>query len=90
MRRRRTKITARQSLLHQHKAIYDQEIAAEPRRAKAGWFYDPEKEATYRYWTGSRWSDLVSSELRHDHPPIAPEPEELSLWSKLKRATGRE
>ena len=86
---RKTKITARQILLRQHKAIYEQELAAN-RKAKAGWFYDPQEKAPYRYWTGSRWSDFVSSELRHDHPEIAPEPVKQSLWGRLKRLTGRE
>lgn len=82
------KITARQSLLHQHKQIYEQETAF--KRAKAGWFYDPDNQATYRYWTGSRWSEHVSAELRFDHPPVAdPEPKP-TLWRRLKALTGRE
>ncbi len=85
---RKTKITGKQIHGLRFKEIYEQELAAN-RRAKAGWFYDPEKEAKYRYWTGSKWSDHLSATLRHDHPVVEEETTE-SLWTKLKRATGRD
>lgn len=29
----------------------------------AGWFYDPQKLAPYRYWNGSKWTDETRDEL---------------------------
>lgn len=30
---------------------------AHMRNAGAGWYYDPDDEAIYRYWDGSSWTD---------------------------------
>lgn len=89
MRNRRVKMTALQSVMHQHKQIYDQEVAAQ-RSARAGWFYDPQKQSTYRYWTGSRWTEHTSDELRFDHPPVEDPPAKPTIWRKLKALLGRE
>lgn len=33
------------------------------KKAKAGWYYDPRKQARYRYWDGAHWTDEVVEEL---------------------------
>ena len=36
----------------------------------AGWYNDPSSRFTYRYWTGSQWSEQVSSEGRTASDPV--------------------
>ena len=36
----------------------------------AGWYNDPSHRFTYRYWTGSQWSEQVSSEGRTASDPV--------------------
>ena len=33
------------------------------RKARPGWYYDPRRQARYRYWTGSTWSDETAERL---------------------------
>ena len=43
------------------------DVADNMSNAGPGWYYDPDDEAIYRYWDGSRWtehrSDTVLSEV---------------------------
>lgn len=32
-------------------------------KAAAGWFYDPRKEAKYRFWDGAGWTDDTAAEI---------------------------
>lgn len=33
------------------------------KKAKAGWYYDPRKQARYRRWDGSHWTGDTADEL---------------------------
>lgn len=44
----------------------------EARKAPPGWFYDPQRVARYRYWTGSRWTEDTAEEFPGDLPPDSP------------------
>jgi hypothetical protein len=39
------------------------DVSAHMRGAGAGWYFDPEDRAVYRYWDGQRWTDRFADTL---------------------------
>ena len=39
------------------------------KKARAGWYYDPQKQARYRRWDGERWTDETAARLPRSNPP---------------------